>query len=141
MVPLEQQNPTIIRPSEIGTDVKYEPPLQIGFGINDETVEGANAIMGRTILPPGGEPDPTHYHGNNNVCWHVVSGKIKAWFARSDLSHRKDMVLEAGDFIFIPAGTVHVIANPSEDEESVLVFCYIGVGNTNEAGNVWLDEK
>ena len=60
MVPLEQQMPTIIRPSEIGTDVKYEPPLQIGFGINDETVEDANAIMGRTILPPGGEPDPTH---------------------------------------------------------------------------------
>jgi quercetin dioxygenase-like cupin family protein len=51
------------------------------------------------------------------------------------------MVLEAGDFIFIPAATVHVIANPSEDEEAVLVFCYIGVGNTNAAGNVWLDEN
>jgi len=141
MFPLEQQKVTIIRPSEIGTDVKYEPPLQIGFGINDETVGDANAVMGRTVLPPGAAPDPTHYHSNNNVCWHIISGKINLWYARSDMSHRKDLVLEPGDFVFIPAGTIHVISNALQDENSELVFCYIGVGNTDAADTVWLDEK
>jgi len=141
MVPLEQQMATVIRPSEIGTDVEYEPPLRIGFGINDETADGANAVMGRTVLRPGAGPDPTHYHSRNNVCWYIESGKINAWYARSDRSQRKDMVLEAGDFVFIPAGTVHVISNALADAESTLIFCYIGVGNTDAAETVWLDGK
>ena len=50
-------------------------------------------------------------------------------------------MLEPGDFVFIPAGTIHVISNALQDENSELVFCYIGVGNTDAADTVWLDEK
>ncbi len=52
MVPISRQVPTVIRPSQIGTDVTYEPPLRVGFGINDQTVEGARATMGRTGRRP-----------------------------------------------------------------------------------------
>ena len=62
MVPLGRQMATIIRPAQIGTDTTYEQPLRIGFGINDQTIEGANATMGRTVLVPGAGPNPTHYH-------------------------------------------------------------------------------
>ena len=51
--------PTVIRPHQIA-DVTYEPPLRVGFGINDQTVEGARATMGRTLLVPGAGPNPTH---------------------------------------------------------------------------------
>jgi uncharacterized RmlC-like cupin family protein len=139
MVPLNRQMATIIRPAQIGTDVTYEPPLRIGFGVNDRTVDGANATMGRTILVPGAGPNPTHYHAANDVCWYILHGRIKAWFARSDFSDRKDVILEGGDFVYIPSGTIHVIANASETEEASLVFCYIGVGNTDAAATVWLD--
>jgi uncharacterized RmlC-like cupin family protein len=140
MVPFNRQMPTIVRPAQIGTDVTYEPPLRIGFGINDTTIEGANATMGRTILVPGAGANPTHYHSVNDVCWYILYGKIKAWFARSDGSDRKDVILEGGDFVYIPSGAIHVIANASETAEASLIFCYIGVGNTDAARTVWLDQ-
>jgi uncharacterized RmlC-like cupin family protein len=139
MVPFSKQMPTVIRPSQIGTDVTYEPPLRVGFGITDQTVEGAKATMGRTILVPGAGPNPTHYHAVNEVCWYILYGRIRAWFARSDGSDRKDVILEGGDFVYIPSGAIHVIANASDAEEASLIFCYIGVGNTQDAKTVWLD--
>ena len=140
MVPFSKQMPTVIRPSQIGTDVTYEPPLRVGFGITDETVEGAKATMGRTILVPGAGPNPTHYHAVNDVCWYILYGRIRVWFARSDGSNRKDVILEGGDFVYIPSGAIHVIANASDAEEASLIFCYIGVGNTQDAKTVWLDK-
>lgn len=140
MVPYEQQVVTVVRQSGIGTDTTYEPPLRVGFGINDGTVEGARSVMGRTVLIPGAGPNPTHYHTNNDVCWHIMSGKVRMIQARSDGSDRKEVILEAGDFVYIPSGAIHVIANASQTEEATLVFCYIGVGNTEAAGNIWLKE-
>ena len=140
MVPLSKQMPTVIRPSQIGTDVTYEPPLRVGFGITDQTVEGAQAMMGRTILVPGAGPNSTHYHAANDVCWYILSGRIRAWFARSDGTDRKDVILEGGDFVYIPSGAIHVIANASDTEQASLIFCYIGVGNTDDAKTVWLDK-
>ena len=140
MVPFEKQVVTVIRQNRVGTDTAYEPPLRVGFGISDETVEDAKAVMGRTVLVPGAGPNPTHYHTNNDVCWHIMSGKVRLIQARSDGSERKEVILEAGDFVYIPSGAIHVIANASATEEATLVFCYIGVGNTEAAGNVWLKE-
>ena len=140
MLPLDKQTPTVIRPSQIGTDTTYEPPLRIGFGINDETVAGANVTMGRTILVPGAKPNPTHYHTASNVSWYILYGKIRVWFSRSDGRDRKEVILEGGDFVFIPAGAIHVISNASETEEASLIFCYIGVGNTDAAKTVWIEK-
>lgn len=140
MVPFNRQTPIVIRPAQIGTDVTYEPPLRIGFGINDQTVQGSNATMGRTILVPGSQPNPTHYHSANDVCWYILYGRIKAWFSRSDGSDRKEVILEGGDFVYIPSGAIHVISNASATEEASLIFCYIGVGNTDAAETVWFEK-
>ena len=77
MVPFDKQAVTVIRQNKIGVDTTYEPPLRVGFGISDKTVDIANAVMGRTVLVPGAEPNPTHYHKNNDVCWYIMSGKIQ----------------------------------------------------------------
>ena len=55
MVPFDKQTVTVVRQSRIGVDITYEPPLRVGFGISDKTVDLANAVMGRTVLPPGPE--------------------------------------------------------------------------------------
>ena len=141
MVPFDKQVVTIVRQKQIGVDVNYEPPLRVGFGVSDQTVETSNAVMGRTVLAPGAVPNPTHYHTNNDVCWYIMSGKIRLIAARSDCSDRKETILEAGDFVYIPSGAIHVIANASQAEEASLIFCYIGVGNTDAAGNVWLKAR
>ena len=140
MVPLEKQVVTVVRQGKVGTDTTYEPPLRVGFGISDATVDGARAVMGRTTWCRASGPNPTHYHTNNDVCWHIVSGKVWLIQARSDGSDRREVILEAGDFVYIPSGAIHVIANASATEKASLVFCYIGVGSTEAAGNVWLPE-
>lgn len=140
MVPFDRQMPTVIRPNQITPDVTYKPPLWVGFGVNDQTVAGARATMGRTILVPGAGPNPTHDHAANDVCWYILSGRIQAWFARSDGSDRREVTLEGGDFVHIPSGAIHVIANASATEETSLIFWYIGVGNTADAQTVWLDQ-
>ncbi|MEQ1773554.1 MAG: cupin domain-containing protein [Burkholderiales bacterium] len=141
MSPFSRQMPTVIRPAQIDTDTVYEPPLRIGFGVNDKIVDGAKATMGRTILVAGAQPNPTHYHSANDVCWYILYGKIKAWFSRSDGSDRKEVILEGGDFVYIPSGSIHVISNASDSEEASLIFCYIGVGNTDAAETVWIDKN
>jgi hypothetical protein len=34
-----------------------------------------------------------------------------------------------------------VISNASETEEASLIFCYIGVGNTDAAETVWIEKN
>jgi uncharacterized RmlC-like cupin family protein len=140
MVPFDRQMPTVIHPSQITPDVTYEPPLRVGFGLNDQTVAGAKATMGRTILVPGAGPNPTHYHAAIDVCWYILSGRLQAWFARSDGSDRTDLILEGGDFAYIPSGAIHVIANASATGEASLVVCSIGVGTIADAQTGWLDQ-
>ena len=70
-----------------------------------------------------------------------MSGRIRCIQARSDCSERKEIILEAGDFVYIPSGAIHVIANASQTEEASLVFCYIGVPNVEASGNVWLTKE
>ena len=82
----------------------------------------------------------THYHAENDVCWYILYGKIRCITARHDASERKELTLEGGDFVYIPSGALHVISNASETEEASLIFCYIGVGNTDKAGTVNLPE-
>ena len=141
MVPFEKQAVTVVRQSKVGVDTTYEPPLRVGFGISDKTVEANRAVMGRTVLEAGAGPNPTHYHANNDVCWYIMSGRIRLIQARHDCSDRREVVLEAGDFVYVPSGTIHVIANASESEQASLVFCYIGVPNVEAAGNVWLTKE
>ena len=141
MVPFEKQSITVIRQSKVGVDTSYEPPLRVGFGIGDKTVDGANAVMERTVLVPGAEPNPTHYHANNDVCWYIMSDRIRCIQARSDCSNRREVILEAGDFVYIPSGAIHVIANASRTQEASLIFCYIGVPNVETSGNVWLRKE
>jgi uncharacterized RmlC-like cupin family protein len=141
MVPFDKQVVTVIRRKQVGTDLTYEPPLRVGFGISDKTVDRANAVMGRTILVPGAQPNATHYHANNDVCWYILSGTIRLIAAKSDCSDRNEILLETGDFVYIPSGAIHVIANASQTEEASLVFCYIGVPNVETAGNVWLNRQ
>ncbi len=129
----------MIRPGQTAVDLAYEPPLRVGFGLNDQTVHGARAVMGRTVLVPGAGPNPRHYHADIDVCWAILSGQIRLTYARQDGTGAGETLLHGGDFVYIPAGAIHVIANASATEEASLIFCYIGVGNVDAARTVWLD--
>ena len=50
------------------------------------------------------------------------------------------VILKGGDFVYVPAGAIHVISNASATDEASLIFCYVGVPNTDAAKTVWLSE-
>src|SRR5688500_16035521 len=110
MVPFDKQTVTVVRQSKVGVDTTYQPPLRVGFGISDKAVDAANAVMGRTVLVPGAGPNPTHYQAKSNVCWYIMSGRIRFIQARSGWSDGKEIILEGGDFVYVPSGAIHVIA-------------------------------
>ena len=70
-----------------------------------------------------------------------MSGSVRCISARSDLSNRREIVLEAGDFVDIPSGAIDVIANASLTVEASLVFCYVGVPNVEASGFVWFKKE
>mgnify|MGYP003335838260 CR=1 FL=1 len=47
MVPFDRQEVMVVRQKTIGVDTKFEPPLRVGFGISDQTIDIANAVMGK----------------------------------------------------------------------------------------------
>ena len=78
MVPFDKQSVTVVRQSKVGVDTTYEPPLRVGFGISDKTVDLANAVMGRTVLVPGAraESDPLSRQQRRLLVHHVRQHQV-----------------------------------------------------------------
>lgn len=64
-----------------------------------------------------------HHHDSNESCLYVVSGVLRFEFEGSD-GH---LDAEAGDFVHVPAFTVHRESNPN-DSPSLAVIVRVGRG-------------
>ena len=128
---------TVIKRKNLKADVVYQPPLNIGFGINSETVEGAAMTMGHTIIPPGGR-NQRHYHVNTAAGMYIMKGKLRM-FIGPDIDI-KEVDVEPGDFVYAPRGEIHGLLNLSQTEPAELIFTYSSAPNKNEAGTVYMEK-
>lgn len=86
--------------------------------ISGRTVGASKLWMGRAVAPAGLVSAP-HHHGESESAIYVAAGRPSFLFG-PDLRQRLDVV--AGDFVFVPAWTIHVEANlGSEDAELIVV--------------------
>jgi uncharacterized RmlC-like cupin family protein len=74
------------------------------------------------------EPGATsgwHHHGTHETSLYVVHGRMRLEFGAGGAE-----TVEAGrgDFLHVPAGTVHRESNPSPDEVSAAVIARAGAG-------------
>jgi uncharacterized RmlC-like cupin family protein len=74
------------------------------------------------------EPGATsgwHHHGTHETSLYVVHGRMRLEFGAGGAE-----TVEAGpgDFLHVPAGTVHRESNPSPDEVSAAVIARAGTG-------------
>lgn len=91
--------------------------LHYGAGISTETADARAICMHRLTMPPGTRAQ-AHLHEDHESCVYVISGRADFWWG-SRLEHHA--VLEAGDFVHIPAGVPHLPANTGDvDVEAVL---------------------
>jgi quercetin dioxygenase-like cupin family protein len=124
---------TVIKHSDMKVDLVYEPPMKVGFGVDSRSVENANMVMGYTIAPKG-KKNQRHYHVNTSSCIYIVKGKIQAIIGPDH--EKKELILEPGDFMFIPKGEIHGGLNL---EDSELVFCYPEVSSKEAAKTIYIE--
>ncbi len=81
-------------------------------GISGETVGASGMSMHLVTIPPGAKSEP-HYHVGYETGIYVLEGKVLTrWGARLE----NEVISEAGEFLFIPAGVPHEAINLSTTE-------------------------
>lgn len=79
-------------------------------GISAESAGATGICMHMVTIPPGARAN-AHLHENHETAIYVLSGAAEMWFGEGLAEH---VAVEAGDYLYIPAGVPHVPANVSE---------------------------
>jgi len=78
-----------------------------------------NPIWVGSVEMEGGTVSGWHHHGNNDSYLYVVSGK-----ARFEHGQEGQETVDAtpGDYIFVPAHTIHREVNPGNERSEIVLF-------------------
>lgn len=110
---------------------KHIPPADflVGTGQNSDMVRAiavSAPVAGSTMLyssivttAPSGKTR-IHHHGPCETSIYIQSGSAHYTWGATGLEHQMDA--GAGDFVYIPAGEIHVEANASATEPLVVVL-------------------
>ncbi len=88
-----------------------------GSEISAETTGAKNLYMAVFRVPPGARSRP-HYHENCESGCVMLSGAMKISWGEN-LEH--EVVLEAGDLLYVPPHETHVVENRSDTEPAEYV--------------------
>jgi quercetin dioxygenase-like cupin family protein len=119
-------------------DLNYEPPLVVGFGINDKTCDNPKLTMGHTIVPPAGR-NQAHYHANAPAGLYLSKGQLRLFLGPDD--DKQEMIMDEGDFLYLEPGEIHGLINLSDTEEAEIIFTYSGVASKDIAGTVFVEPR
>lgn len=81
-------------------------------GISAQNV-GAQALCMHLLKMPPGARAKAHLHENHETAIYLITGKAAMWYG-PNLEHHLEM--NAGEFLYIPAGVPHLPYNPGETE-------------------------
>ena len=118
----------IVRPGS-----RYEGRQRVGYGtgISAETAGSRGLCLHTLVIPPGGRGQ-AHLHEHHESAIYVISGSAEMWWGER-LGHYD--VVEAGDFVYIPAGVPHLPANRSDTD---LLTAVVARTDPNEQESVVL---
>ena len=95
-------------------EVMSRQRLPYFIGISGQTVNATGLSMHLVVIPPGGRAEP-HIHVGYETGIYVLEGRVSTrWGAQ--LEH--EVISEAGDFLFVPAGVAHEAINLSATESA-----------------------
>jgi len=80
----------------------------------DSSATGGALSVTRSTFPDGGDGAPPHFHTGASESLFVISGRLQV------LTGEEVIVLEAGDFVSIPAGLPHAFAAAAGHDADVL---------------------
>lgn len=99
----------IIRPSKT-----YDGKQGLNYfeGIATESVGSTGICMHMVTIPPGAKAK-AHLHEHHETAIYVLKGEAQMWYGDNLGEH---MIVQEGEFLYIPAGVPHCPVNLSESE-------------------------
>ncbi len=105
----------VIKP---GASYEGKQGLSYFAGIAAETTGSTGICMHLLTFPPGARAK-AHLHEAHETAIYVLSGVAEMWFGDGLAEH---LTVEAGEFLYIPAGMPHLPANASQTEPCAAVL-------------------
>ena len=110
---------TRIRPADRSTTTGQNADMERSIAISRERV-GSVGLYSSVVTTAPGARTRIHHHGECETSIWIASGRARYTFGPTGLE--ETMEAEAGDFVYIAAGEVHVEENASDTEPLVVVI-------------------
>ena len=108
-----------ITPAERATSVGQNSDMERSIAVSADTVGSVGLYSSVVTTAPGGKTR-IHHHGECETSIFIVSGRARYTWGPTGLEEELDA--GAGDFIYIPAGEIHVEENASTTDPLVVVL-------------------
>lgn len=93
--------------------------MERAIAVSKATVGSAGLYSSVVTTQPGGRTR-IHHHGPCETSIYILSGRARFTWGPTGLDETLDAA--AGDFVYIPAGEIHVEENASTDDELVVLL-------------------
>lgn len=110
---------TRIGPTDRRTTIGQHPGMERSIAISRPTV-GSVGLYSAVVSTAPGDRTRVHHHGDCETSIYIVAGHARYTWGPTGIEH--EMTAGAGDFVYIPAGEVHVEENASQREPLVVVL-------------------
>ena len=108
-----------IQPAEFHVGTGQNADTERAIAVSAPVAGSTNLYSSIVTTVPGGKTR-IHHHGPCETSIYIVSGSAQYTWGPTGLEH--EMSAAAGDFVYIPAGEIHVEENASTDEPLVVVL-------------------
>ena len=108
-----------ITPAEFRTGTGQNVDMERSIAISAPNAGSVHLYSSIVTTAPRGKTR-VHHHGECETSIYIVSGSARYTWGPTGLEH--EMAAAAGDFVYIPAGEVHVEENASGREPLVVVL-------------------
>jgi uncharacterized RmlC-like cupin family protein len=110
---------TRVSPADRRTSSGQNADMERSIAVSRPTV-GSERLYSAMVTTAPGARTRIHHHGDCETSIYIVSGIARYTWGPSGLEN--EMAAAAGDFVYIPAGEVHVEENASTTEPLVVVL-------------------
>ena len=124
---------TRVTPAERQTSVGQHAGMERSIAISQPLV-GSVGLYSSIVTTAPGDKTRIHHHGPCETSIYILSGAARYTWGETGVEQAMDAA--AGDFIYIPAGEIHVEENASPDQPLVVVL----TRNCPDSHVVYLDE-
>jgi uncharacterized RmlC-like cupin family protein len=108
-----------VTPAERATSTGQNSDMERSIAVSSERVGSVGLYSSIVTTAPGGKTR-IHHHGECETSIYVLAGRARYTWGTTGLEESMDA--GEGDFVYIPAGEIHVEENASSTEPLVVVL-------------------